>query len=154
MMEKVILLFCLAIVTVWFGIRFYSKNNEQIEDKADIKVIKNEINIIEAGGEEFLVSSMRDKKDGIIFFINPSVNEEAAGEAKLEKLKKHLKKTQNSLKQCSKDIRDLELRNKTYDVQINAYTKEYELKKNEGIDIGAAHGYGDKPLVENYYSDV
>merc|ERR1712160_227957 len=61
MMEKVILLFCLAIVTVWFGIRFYSKNNEQIEDKADIKVIKNEINIIEAGGEEFLVSSMRGK---------------------------------------------------------------------------------------------
>merc|ERR1711957_498637 len=85
MMDKVILLFCLAIVTLWFGIRFYSKNNEQIEDKADIKVIKNEINIIEAGGEEFLVSSMRDKKDGIIFFINP-LNEEAAGEAKLEKL--------------------------------------------------------------------
>lgn len=130
--------------------RVYIKNNECKIDKSHIKDIKAEIQHIEAGGEEFLLTSMRDKKDGIVFYPNPALLVEDKKKGALEKLKKSLHRMQKKIKNADKEIGNLEQKNMVFEKQIELLKAEFELKKNEGFDIGAAHGLGEKPLHEYY----
>jgi len=142
----------LAILLV-FGLlsyRTYIKNIECAIDKVHIRDIKKEIATIEAGGEEFLVTSMRDKKDGIMYFENPCLLVEDKKKGALDKLKNSLKRMKRKCDQADKEIAGLEQKNMIFEKQIGLLKSEYELKKNEGFDIGAAHGLGEKPLHEYY----
>jgi hypothetical protein len=84
--------------------RVYIKNNECKIDKSHIKDIKAEIQHIEAGGEEFLLTSMRDKKDGIVYYPNPALLVEDKKKGALEKLKKSLHRMQKKIKNADKEI--------------------------------------------------
>lgn len=92
-----------------FGYYFYRARLQIEDNKKEILEMKNEMNDIRSGSKEFLVQSMRDKKEGIQFFENPCF-------AKWEK--------RDEVHKIKKEIRYMKKRINRYNTDIGFYEEK------------------------------
>ena len=112
--------------------------------------LEDQIDVIEEESEEFVVKSIKDIREGIIFFENPMrLHGYGDHNTKMQELHKKISKLKSKVKQGEKDITNLKERNDWYKNEIKELTDEYERKKKENFDIGHALGYSDS-LVRQY----
>ena len=112
--------------------------------------LEDQIDVIEEESEEFVVKSIKDIREGIIFFENPMrLHGYGDHNTKMQELHKKIAKLKGKVKQGEKDIANLKERNDWYKNEIKELTDDFERKKKENFDIGHALGYSDS-LVRQY----
>ncbi len=112
--------------------------------------LEDQIDVIEEESEEFVVKSIKDIREGIIFFENPMrLHGFGDHNTKMQELHKKIAKLKGKVKQGEKDIANLKERNDWYKNEIKELTDDFERKKKENFDIGHALGYSDS-LVRQY----
>lgn len=120
------------------------------KSKELLNELEDQIDVIEEESEEFVVKSIKDIREGIIFFENPMrLHGYGDHNTKMQELHKKISKLKGKVKQGEKDISNLKERNDWYKNEIKELTDEYERKKKENFDIGHALGYSDS-LVRQY----
>lgn len=112
--------------------------------------LEDQIDIIEEESEEFVIKSIKDIREGIIFFENPMrLHGYSDHHTKMQELHKKITKLKQQVKQGEADIENLEERNLWYKNQIKELNLELERKKKENFDIGHALGFSES-LVREY----
>ena len=112
--------------------------------------LEDQIDIIEEETDEFVVKSIKDIREGIIFFENPMrLRGYGDHNTKLQEVHKKIAKLKKDVKQGEVDIADLEERNREYKRQIKELGEEYQLRSTETYDIGHALGYRESLYVEH-----
>lgn len=120
------------------------------KSKELLNELEDQIDVIEEESEEFVVKSIKDIREGIIFFENPMrLHGYGDHNTKMQELHKKISKLKGKVKQGEKDLSNLKERNDWYKNEIKELTDEYERKKKENFDIGHALGYSDS-LVRQY----
>lgn len=112
--------------------------------------LEDQIDIIEEESEEFVIKSIKDIREGIIFFENPT-RLVGYGDhfTKIQELHKKIKKLEQQVRQGDADIDNLKERNEWYKNQLKELNNEYERKKKENFDIGLNLGFSES-LVREY----
>lgn len=142
-----ILLLLLGIFLGCFAYKVYMMKRQAEYDNKTINELESNIKIIEFGGSEFLISSLRDKTDRIHFFENPLKNQKGQKAiAYLDQLQREHDKLENLTKFTKRDINVLEEKHKTYENEIERVLKEFGVKKAERMGTQA----GDDPIYEYY----
>lgn len=112
--------------------------------------LEDQIDIIEEESEEFVIKSIKDIREGIIFFDNPMrLHGYSDHHTKMQELHKKITKLKQQVKQGESDIENLEERNSWYKNQIKELNEDLERKKKENFDIGHALGFSES-LVREY----
>lgn len=112
--------------------------------------LEDQIDIIEEESEEFVIKSIKDIREGIIFFENPMrLHGFSDHHTKMQELHKKITKLKQQVKQGEVDIENLEERNSWYKNQIKELNEDLERKKKENFDIGHALGFSES-LVREY----
>lgn len=120
------------------------------KSKALLNELEDQIDIIEEESDEFVVKSIKDIREGIIFFENPMrLHNYGDHVTKLQELHKKISKLKAQVKQGELDIENLKERNDWYKNQIKELDADYERKKKENYDIGHGLGFSES-LVPEY----
>ena len=115
-----------------------------------VNELEDQIDKIEEESEEFVIKSIKDIREGIIFFENPMrLHGYGDHNTKMQELHKKINKLKEQVKRGEKDISNLKERNDWYKNEIKELTDDYERKKKENFDVGHALGYSDS-LVRQY----
>ena len=129
--------------------KFWEVKERVRQNRLRMNDYQKEINAIEAHSDQFVVSSLEDKRAGIIFFENPLSNTNYMDNiTKIQELNKKLHHLKEKVVQGETDIENLRERNDWYKNEIKDLMDEYERKKLEEFDIGHAHGYADSLFKE------
>ena len=138
-----ILSFVVFVAIAGFIIYKFWEVKEQVrQNRLRMNDYQKEISGIESHSDQFLVSSLEDKRAGIIFFENPLSNTNYMDNiTKIQELNKKLHHLKEKVVQGEADIESLRERNDWYKNEIKDLGDEYERKKLEEFDIGHAHGY-------------
>ena len=112
--------------------------------------LEDQIDIIEEESDEFVIKSIKDIREGIIFFENPT-RMHGYGDhfTKIQEVHKKITKLKQQVKQGDLDIDNLRERNDWYKNQLKELNNDLERKKKENFDIGFAHGFSES-LVREY----
>jgi hypothetical protein len=112
--------------------------------------LEDQIDIIEEESDEFVIKSIKDIREGIIFFENPT-RMYGYGDhfTKIQEVHKKITKLKQQVKQGYLDIDNLRERNDWYKNQLKELNNDLERKKKENFDIGFAHGFSES-LVREY----
>lgn len=112
--------------------------------------LEDQIDIIEEESDEFVIKSIKDIREGIIFFENPT-RLYGYGDhfTKIQEIHKKITKLKQQVKQGDLDIDNLKERNDWYKNQLKELNGDLERKKKENFDIGYAHGFSES-LVREY----
>ena len=123
------------------GWKVYDLKVQVRRNKTMMKEFQAEIEVIEDTSNDFVVSSLKDKKEGIIFFENPvkgqggntQLNRTQTLQAKIDKLRRQIEVFEG-------DIVNLKERNVIYENEIKDLQNEYDKKRKEQFDIQPAGG--------------
>lgn len=112
--------------------------------------LEDQIDIIEEESDEFVIKSIKDIREGIIFFENPT-RMHGYGDhfTKIQEVHKKITKLKQQVKQGDLDIDNLRERNDWYKNQLKELNNDLERSKKENFDIGFAHGFSES-LVREY----
>lgn len=145
-----IIIFCLILgilgLIIW---KVWDVKNTVNKNKKLMQEFEEQIDMIEEGSDEYVISSISDKREGIHFFDNPlRMYGYTDHITKMQELNKKLYRLKRQIATGENDIANLKERNDWYKNQIKDLNDEYERKKKENFDIGLAHGFSESLLVE------
>ena len=140
-----LILFIIAVVIwkVWSLSKTLAKNTKLMEE------FEQQIENIEDGSEEYVISSINDMREGIHFFENPlRMYGFSDHVTKMQELNKKIYRLKREIAIGEGDIENLKERNDWYKNQIKDLNDEFERRKKENYDIGHAHGFSESLLRE------
>lgn len=145
-----IIMFCLILgilgLIIW---KVWDVKNTVNKNKKLMEEFEDQIDMIEEGSDEYVISSISDKREGIHFFENPlRMYGYSDHITKMQELNKKLYRLKRQIATGEGDIANLKERNDWYKNQIKDLNDEYERRKKENFDIGLAHGFSESLLVE------
>lgn len=110
---------------------------------------EEQIDMIENASDEFVISSISDKRENIIFFENPlRVYGYTDHVTKLQELSKKVHRLKKQIKIGEEDIKNLKERNDWYKNEIKDLSEEFERQKKENYDIGDSKGFANSLFRE------
>ena len=129
--------------------KFWDARKSIEEAKKQTTELEKQIDIIEDNSENFVVSSLEDKRRGIRFFDNPlRASNYIDNVTKMQEINKKIYRLKKQKKVGEEDIMNLKERNDWYKNEIKDLQDEFERKKKEAFDVGHAHGYSESLFRE------